>query len=220
MKKCIILANGQAPGRSQLNYLKTSGYQTFICADGGANTAFKLGITPNFIIGDFDSVRKDVLKYYKEKSQIINIKSQYTTDVEKCLNFAVKNKYTHTVLLGATGDRLDHSFCNLGIVLKYFGKIKIYMLHQKSVLAAFSGKVVLNTELSEIISIYGIDGKTKFTTYGLKYPLNDEPLPFGVRESTSNIATREKVVIEIKGGKAFIIRNFKELKKNGFFQLS
>ena len=44
-------------------------------------------------------------------------------------------KTREVILLGATGDRLDHSFCNLGIALKFDDKIKINVLHQKSYLS-------------------------------------------------------------------------------------
>ncbi|MFH1197038.1 MAG: thiamine diphosphokinase [bacterium] len=218
MKKCIVLANGQAPSKSVVNYLIEIGFDILICADGGANTSYKLGLTPNYIIGDFDSIKPEVKKYFTGKSEIIHQKSQYSTDVEKCLNFAIEKKFDKVVLLGATGDRLDHSFCNLGIVLKYFSRIEIFVVHQKSLLSAYSGQVVLNTIPGENISIYGIDTKTKITTHGLKYPLRNEALPFGVRESTSNVAFGEEAIIQIKGGTAFIIRDFQTLRKNGFLQ--
>ena len=74
------------------NILQHKGFSTIICADGGANSAKKIGITPDFIIGDFDSVDSGTLKYFKSKSTIIQIKRQNDTDVEKCLKFAIREK--------------------------------------------------------------------------------------------------------------------------------
>ena len=123
MKGCIIIANGKAPGKSDVNYFRSIGYETVICADGGANSAFKLGVIPQFIIGDFDSIKQNVREYYSTRSKIINYSRQNDTDVEKCLKYAVKNNYEKAVILGATGDRLDHTICNLGILLKFNNKI-------------------------------------------------------------------------------------------------
>ena len=218
IKKAIILANGIYPKKSVFKYLQKSGYTKLICADGGANSAYKLGLVPDYIIGDLDSVRSDVAEHYKLKSKIIKYKRQDDTDVEKCLKFLIKKKYDEVILLGATGDRLDHSFCNLGIVLKFFGKIKISILHQKSFLKCFAGEIELKAEKGEIISIYGIDKKTKIKSAGLKYPLEKIALPFGEKESTSNVAKSNKVNLKIKDGKIFVIRNFNTMKKNGFFQ--
>lgn len=215
MKKCLVLANGQPPSKKVFEYLDSIGYRTLICADGGANSAFKFELIPDFIIGDLDSIKPEVYDYYYDKCEIIQIKRQNDTDVEKCLKFAYKNKFRDVILLGATGDRLDHSFCNLGIVLKYFDKLQIRIIHEKSLLRAYKGMVTLQTVPGETISIYGLDAKTKFESDGLKYPLKNFALQFGVKESTSNIATKNEVRLSIKGGKAFVIRDFNTMRKNG-----
>ncbi len=217
MKKCIILANGFPPNRNTVRFLKNKGYTTILCADGGANSAKTLNLMPEYIIGDLDSIKPNVYKYFSDKSKIIKINRQNDTDVEKCLKFTVKKKFDEVVLLGATGDRLDHSFCNLGIVLKYFSKIKIMIIHQRSLLSACAGKVNLSTFPGEIISLYGFDSKTRIKSSGLKYPLNNIALPFGQRESTSNIAIKNKVELLITGGIIFIIRDFDLLRKHDLF---
>jgi len=217
MKKCIILANGFPPSGNTVRFLKNKGYTKILCADGGANSARTLNLMPEYIIGDLDSIKPNVYKYFSDKSKIIKINRQNDTDVEKCLKFTVKKKFDEVVLLGATGDRLDHSFCNLGIVLKYFSKIKIMIIHQRSLLSAYAGKVNLSTFPGEILSLYGFDSKTRIKSSGLKYPLNNIALPFGQRESTSNIALKNKVELHITGGIIFIIRDFDLLRKHDLF---
>ena len=51
---------------------------------------------------------------------------------------------------------------------------------------------------------------------GLKYPLKNSILPFGEKESTSNVALTEKVKFEITGGLIFVVRNFNTAKFNAF----
>ena len=215
-KKCIILANGKPPVKSVITNLFNSGYNTLICADGGTNSAGKMGITPDFIVGDLDSIDKKYIKLFNKSGIIKKINRQNDTDVEKCLKFAVKKGFTEAIMIGVTGDRLDHTFCNLGIVLKFFNQLKLKIIAENSFLAAYSGKVELNTILQETISLYGFDQKTKITSSGLKYPLKDTTLPFGIRESTSNVAVSNKVNLNIKGGLIFVVRDYKVMKKNGF----
>ena len=217
MKKCLILANGTPPKKSVINYLIRKGYDTLYCADGGANSAYKLKVIPDFIIGDLDSIKSDVKKYYSDKSKIIKYSRQSDTDVEKCLKHVIGKGFRDAILIGGTGDRLDHSFCNLGIVLKFFDKIKIKVVHQSSVLEALKGEVKLNTIPDETISLYGFDRKTKITSKGLKYPLKNISLPFGESESTSNKATSQIVNLKISGGKIFIVRQFEVLRKHDLF---
>jgi len=219
MKKAVILANGHAPDKNVFKYLANAGYDFLICADGGADSALKLGFIPDAIIGDFDSIKKKTLSFYKPYSEIIRLKRQNDTDIEKCLKYCIKKRITDVILTGVTGDRLDHTFCNLGIVLKFYDKIKIKIIHEKSVLSAHSGKIELNTVRDEIISLYGFDAKTKIISSGLKYQLKNVPLPFGAKESTSNNAKGSLVMLNIKGGRIFIVREYKTVRDNGFLEL-
>ncbi|MDP3147540.1 MAG: thiamine diphosphokinase [Ignavibacteria bacterium] len=217
MKKCLIIGNGKAPEKKTILFLMKKGFDTIICADGGLNHAHKLKIIPHYIIGDFDSVDKRLLESYRDKSNIIQIKRQDDTDIEKCLKYAVKQKFSEAVLLSVTGDRLDHSFCNLGIALKFHDKINVRVISETSLLTVYEKQVSFAAKNGEYISLYAFDNKTKITSQGLKYPLRETRLPFGVRESTSNVAVKEEVKLNIKNGRIFVIRDFETMEKNDLF---
>ena len=217
MKKCIVLGNGRLPSKGVVSFLIKNNYSKLICADGGANSAKKLGLKPDNIIGDLDSINETTLNFYKNISKVFKISRQNDTDIEKCLKFIIKNKFTEVVLLGVTGDRLDHTFCNLGIVLKYFKKIKIKLIAENSILIPYKGNVKFSTAKGETISLYGFDNKTKITSKNLKYPLKNTSLPFGKKESTSNMAVSSDVELKINGGKIFVIRDFNIVKSHDFF---
>jgi thiamine pyrophosphokinase len=215
--KCIILANGKPPAKSVLTLLKIRGYSVLICADGGANTARKINVLPDYIIGDLDSVTKDTLKYFAGKSEIIGIKRQNDTDVEKCIKYAIKKKLNDIVLTGVTGDRLDHTFCNLGIVLKFSHLARLRIMAENSLLAPYTGNVNIKTCSGETVSLYGLNAKTRILSEGLYYPLKNISLPFGVKESTSNIAVGRELKLRISGGVIFVIRDFKTVIKHDLF---
>lgn len=215
MKKCIILASGKPPSKVAITFLMRSDYSTLFCADGGANSAMKMGLTPQYIIGDLDSITLEALKYFQNKSKIIKLNRQNDTDVEKCLKEAIKLKFDEAILLGVTGDRLDHTFCNLGFVIKYFDEIKIKIVAENSLLTPLTGTHKLKTVPGETISIYGIDDSTKISSKGLKYQLNKTALPFGHKESTSNIALHDKIELKVTSGIIFVIRDFYVVRKHG-----
>jgi thiamine pyrophosphokinase len=217
LKKCIILANGKPPQKSVVRFLMKKDFNTLICADGGSNSAKKLNLIPDFIIGDLDSSKESTLQYFNKKSKIIRITRQNDTDVEKCLKFVIKNKVGEAVLLGVTGDRLDHTFCNLGIVIKFFDKIKLNIIAENSFLTAYKSTAQLKTLPGETISIYGFDSTTRIISKGLKFPLKNIALPFGQRESTSNVALSNNVNLRITGGVIFVIRDYNVMKKNDLF---
>lgn len=215
MKSCIIIANGDSPKIGIIKHLQKNGVVTIIAADGGANSAYKLGIIPNYIIGDFDSIKIDVKEYFSDKSEIIMYDRQDDTDVEKSLIFAIEKGYETVYLLGGTGDRMDHSICNLGIVLKFYNRIRIILLHGKTILHPYSKDVTLDTIPNETISLYAFDDKTIITSEGLKYPLKNATLRFGESESTSNIAAGNNINLKIKNGVIFVIRELKVMRNNG-----
>jgi thiamine pyrophosphokinase len=215
MKKCIILANGKPPKKRIITFFQNRGYNKLICADGGANSALKMRLLPDIIIGDLDSISQKALNHFRNESKIIQLKRQNDTDVEKCIKYAVAKGFDEVLLTGVTGNRLDHTFCNLGIVLKFFESIDLSLVSGNSFLKPYNGKIKLSTHPGETISIYGFNKKTKITSKGLKYPLSKTALLFGERESTSNIATGNEVDMNITGGLVFVIRDVKLKMKYG-----
>ena len=216
MKSCIIIANGDSPKKRDINYLLKNGVTSIIAADGGANSLYKLGITPNYIIGDFDSISTETKKSFKTKSEFIHFARQNDTDVEKSLKFAIRKGFKRVFLMGGTGDRLDHTICNLGIVIKFFERINIILIHGKTVLFPYNSNQNLRTIPNETISLYAFDDKTLISSKGLKYQLKNVNLRFGQKESTSNVALGESVHLTVNGGIIFVIREFDLVKKNAF----
>ncbi|KAH3679559.1 hypothetical protein WICMUC_000892 [Wickerhamomyces mucosus] len=82
---------------SIVNFLKVwEHYRLKICADGGANRLFdffskdedRKNHLPDYIIGDFDSLRDDVKRWYESHGvKTIKQSTQYATDLNKCLDF-------------------------------------------------------------------------------------------------------------------------------------
>jgi len=214
MKSCIIIANGDQPSKQSIIFLNRYGIKTIIAADGGANSCFKFGIVPDFIIGDFDSIEPQILSYFEHKTKLVKYIRQNDTDVEKALKFAVKRKFKTVYLLGGTGDRLDHTICNLGIVIKFFPKVRIIMIHGKTILFPYGEDAILKTTPAETISLYAFNSNTRITSTGLKYRLHNSSLKFGEKESTSNVAIGDKVKLSISGGIVFVIREFNKVKKD------
>ena len=58
MQRIIIFANGEIPRLENARSLLHSD-DYIICADGGTRHALALGLKPNLVIGDMDSIDKD-----------------------------------------------------------------------------------------------------------------------------------------------------------------
>ncbi|KAF9335661.1 cAMP-dependent protein kinase subunit, partial [Podila minutissima] len=84
-----------------------------ICADGGANRLYDLMKTdeerakylPDFIRGDFDSLRDNVKDYYVSKGvQVQKLEEQYSTDFMKCVELVRERDPIHSTLAQQQGN--------------------------------------------------------------------------------------------------------------------
>src|SRR6056297_2856129 len=86
-----------------------------VAADSGADTALGYGITPEAVIGDFDSITKATRKILPETS-LHRIAEQNSTDFDKCL----RNINAPLVIgVGFTGDRQDHQLSCMNTLVRY-----------------------------------------------------------------------------------------------------
>ena len=87
--KAVVFANADINDYGFCEkYIKDA---VIICCDGGMRHTMKLGITPDYIVGDFDSVSDEVLEYYRK--QDIELKQvpckKDETDMELGIRHAV-----------------------------------------------------------------------------------------------------------------------------------
>jgi thiamine pyrophosphokinase len=198
IKRALILANGKPPGKRLFKkYLSPT--DLFICADGGANTAVRFGIIPNLITGDFDSVQKETLRIFK-KVKLQKLKDQNSTDLEKALTAAIRNKCNEITVLGATGGRLDHAIGNLSALAKFSRKADIKFVDDTGEFIPAGHELDITLTVGTNISLLPISRCSRIVTTGLKWNLNNESLQLGVRESTSNIVVSSRVNIRVGNG--------------------
>lgn len=85
-----------------------------IAADGGLKVIESMGIVPDYILGDFDSLGyvpngSNVIKHRVEKND---------TDMMLAVKLAIDKGYKNIVIYGGTGgSRIDHTFANIQTLL-------------------------------------------------------------------------------------------------------
>ena len=114
MHRVIIFANGELPNIEKARaLLRADDY--IICADGGTRHALALGLKPNLIVGDLDSVTDVELKIASAK--IVQYpRNKNETDLELALNHALERKPASILFIAALGNRLDQTLGNLSLL--------------------------------------------------------------------------------------------------------
>jgi thiamine pyrophosphokinase len=173
-RRACIFCNGQLNNPARVKKVAND-CDLLIAADGGAKYLVDIGLTPQVVIGDMDSVD---LHVWKGKSGVEYI--QYPTgknksDAELALEYALEHGCEQVILLAATGGRLAHTLGNIALVAGHPGRVAI--LDGSSTLIAVdkSEKCILHGKIGTIVSLMPYSpGPLTVRTSGLKYPLREE----------------------------------------------
>lgn len=196
--RALVICNGDVLPRKELLPLVWT-TSLIVCADGGANKARKLGITPDLIIGDLDSITPSTRKFYSTV-KTIRVTSQENTDLEKALDVLVGKGIRSAVIVGAMGGRPDHAYANFSIFKKYYKLLDLVFSDALCDIRIIEGKNILDLPVGSILSLMPFGRCDGITARGLEFPLVNDSLEMGVREGASNRVCASPVSIEIKKG--------------------
>lgn len=175
-----------------------------ICADGGYNLINEVGIQPDVIIGDMDSVTgklpADVKIYtYPTKKD--------KTDLHICVDFALQNGCDQIILLGVTGGRFSHAL-GAAIILEYINNNNAVgmILNSGMRIMLCDNEITVRKDEYTSLSIIPLTCIAEgVTTKGLVYPLNDATLKRADNLGISNEFEDEIATISVEKGLLLII---------------
>ncbi len=133
--------------------------------------------------------------------------SQYATDLEKTLQFALEKSVTEVTATGISGGRLDHQINNLNILEKFCDRLEIKIIDKSGTGIFVRDKIVFKGIIGQQISIIVFRQANGITTKGLKFPLNNESLEWAVRDGLSNEIVSNPVEIKVKEGTLFVFKS-------------
>ncbi len=115
MKKCIIIA-AFAPNNIR-NLLSIHEDDLILCADAGYEQALAQGLAPHAVIGDLDSLALKNIPLPDQSLLVTYPKEKDETDSFLCYQYGKEKGYSHFILLGGIGGRLDHTIGNIQMMV-------------------------------------------------------------------------------------------------------
>jgi len=206
--KIVIVSGGDPPSYELIREeLKDSSF--LICADSGGECLYRYNIIPNFLMGDFDSISREVLEFFRaQENCIIDTypKDKDFTDTELVLNKAVDLGAKEIVFLGCTGTRIDHLMGNIGMILKCLKlNIKAYIKDNNNSIEITDKPIRLKKEKGTIFSLQAYCDKVKdLNIKGAKFELKHYELALGDPRTISNEFLNKDVNIDFKSGTLLI----------------
>ena len=171
-----------------------------IAADGGANLCRSQKITPDYIIGDLDSITYENMEFFSD-SKFIEITEQENTDLQKALDYALSLNPTKIIIISAFGKRTDHALGNILIFHNYDESIPLEVYDNFGVMTFYSpGKYELNFQLGQTISFFSLTPIEGLSLQGFKYPVVNVDYSSNFI-GVSNIVNNQKCTIEFQQGK-------------------
>jgi len=181
-----------------------------IACDGGVRHLQKLGIKPNVIIGDMDSIDSSQLASYSaEGVQIIQYPANKDfTDTELALDYALNLKPTAIYIWGALGGRLDHTLANVFLLSKgQKAGIKTYLIDEYCEAFIVDREAAFVDAKGVTVSLFALSPKVEgLSLSGFAYPLKDAVLTMGESLGVSNIINEVHAKISVRVGNLLVIR--------------
>ena len=206
MKECVIFCAAECDGLA-----RPIGQDAFvIAADGGLRHTDRLGIVPDAVLGDFDS-----LGYTPSGANVFPVEKD-DTDAMLAVRLGLRQGCGEFLLYGSLdGPRLDHTVANFQTLqfLVDHGAVGHLVGNTPMATVVKNGSIFFPAGLSGTISVFcmGPDA-VGVTEKGLFYGLENGTLSSGFPLGVSNHFTGEAAEISVKNGSLLVLWE----RKDGF----
>jgi thiamine pyrophosphokinase len=215
--RAIVLADGTAPTRVELDAAWPgwdAGVRLVVAADGGARLAEPLGLHVDRWVGDGDSLGRAAIETLRSAGVPITLarEDKDESDTELAVLEALEGGATDLTVLGALGGRrFDHALANISLLAHPA------LVGRSARLLDAATRVTLLTGASagrfegragDVVSLFPWAGTAEgVTTDGLRYPLEDEPLPVGPTRGLSNVRLGTSATISVRVGRLLVVES-------------
>ncbi len=181
-----------------------------IAADGGLRHTRKLGITPDTVLGDFDS-----LGFTPEGANVFPVEKD-DTDAMLAVRRGLQLGYREFLLYGSLdGPRLDHTVANFQ-TLQYLadhGAVGYLIGSTTMVTVVKDGSISFPAGATGTVSVFCMGSDAQGVTLeGLYYPLQNGTLTPGFPLGVSNHFTGANAKISVEKGSLLVLWD----RENGF----
>lgn len=209
--RAIIISGGMLEEEFVLQEWKQHQESGDICfligVDSGNLFLYEHHMVPDYIVGDFDSLPEEIVRYYKEETDI-PIREfnpvKDATDTEIAVRLALEKECDSLFLYGATGTRLDHVLGNIQVLSIPHGagvSAEIRDSHNRIRIIEKEANLEKTEMFGPYFSVFPLDGVVEhFFIEGAKYPLTDHVLTPYDSLCVSNQAKEDKVTIRFPKG--------------------
>ncbi len=175
-------------------------------ADRGSYLLAENNVHMKCAIGDFDSVSDEefskIQKYSDEVIRLNPVKDD--SDCEHVVTEAIRRGYDKVVICSPFGGRLDHSYVNLKLAIKYPGIVKL--IDQQNVIYALSSGVYEIEKNGYTYISFFTEDKATISLEGFAYSLEEREITYRDIYTVSNEILLKKGKLTIHKGVVLVMQ--------------
>ena len=200
--RALVIANGDPPSAALLEELR-EGAALVVAADGGARSALALGLMPDIVTGDLDSIgdARDAIPADRIRPNA----DPNATDLEKAVALCLDEGCDAVDIIGAGGGRADHALANLSVLVRFGRRARVRMVDERFAIELVDGKAEVDGPEGTVVSLVGIGRCEGVTTNGLRWELDDASLDFSAYGVHNEIAT-SPARVSVRSGNLLLFR--------------
>lgn len=208
--RAIIVSNGSVE-EDESHAQAVQADDLIIAADGGAMIAFKLGLQPHVVVGDMDSLPREMRMELTERGcQFVSHPARKDeTDTELAIRYALQAGATEIILLGATGNRLDHTLANVLLLsMPELERVPATMVAGNTQVWLLRGGYELEFIGSpgDVVTLLPLgQDAIGVSTVGLEWALHDDTLFLGPARGVSNVMTTREARVRLREGRLLVL---------------
>ena len=206
MRRCVILASMSVQDYTALDFVSLPD-DYVICADNGLEHARQLGLTPDLIVGDFDSCNleqfsvseRELIRYPSEKDD---------TDTMIAIKEGIKRGMQDFLLIGCLGGRIDHTVANIQSLLYLLehGCSGMLVDEHHRIFLLQNGSMEIKRKSGFHLSVFSLGERCEGVTLErVKYPLSNAILTNAFPLGISNEFLSDTAKVTVEKGTALII---------------
>ncbi len=204
VQRCVIIGGAEIRQYQRIRESLREDDWLVYC-DGGLKHVPEIGREPDLIVGDFDSHEKPET----DTETIVLPREKDDTDTVYAVKEAVRRGYRDFLLAGVTGERFDHTFGNISLLL-YLDSLGI----PAKILDDYSEMSIVSRESAEVednwsyFSLLNISGTAKgITILDARYPLTDGEITSEYQYGISNeVLPGRTARVSVREGRLLLVK--------------
>lgn len=200
-KKYILFLHGEYLPEDFPAYRKLIDGAVTIAVDGGLSFFIDNNLTPDILLGDFDTYPSAPGEYSGRAEVIRHPSAKDKSDGQLALELAIERGASEIRLCGFSGGETDHIVGNL-LLMTHPGANSVNLTAWRpgeEARFARDTQISLDGHPGDILSIVPLDPQVELTLTGFEYSLDGKKISRGSTLPIRNVFAREQATVAIRG---------------------